>query len=112
MLLLRHKFVVPRLPYIAGHAGTCRIHGQGAVTVQWTVGTREVLILNANLSAAPVTGFALEGDIIFQEGQAEPDGTFGPWSLRWSLAKLRDGDTGAEVSYSLLTTHGASRQNL
>jgi malto-oligosyltrehalose trehalohydrolase len=60
--------------------GTYEIVADGAVVVRW-----EDLSLAANLSPVKVAGFPSAGKrILWQEGSVEADGTFGPWTVRWS----------------------------
>ena len=58
----------------------------GALVVCWRASGGAELTLMANLSARATPGFPAErGCLLWQEGRAGADGTFSPWSLRWSL---------------------------
>ena len=75
ILGVRRQHIVPGM-----RAGRFEVIADGAVVVCW-----EALTLAANLSAVPVEGFPQAGATIFwQEGEAAPDGRFGPWTVRWS----------------------------
>jgi 1,4-alpha-glucan branching enzyme len=66
------------------HAGTYEVVAPGAVVVRWEAGGSRRLVLAINLSASIVSAFpAAEGRLIWQEGRAGADGTFGAWSLRY-----------------------------
>lgn len=86
ILAVRHAELVPHLPGIR-RGGRYRILGDGAVLVRWALGDGAgELVLAANLSAAPVSGFPpASGRLLWREGAAGEDGNFGPWSLRWSI---------------------------
>ena len=61
--------------------------GQQAVRVDWTLGDGSLLTLMANLSAAPVAGSAVEGRVLWREGEATPQ-KLAPWT---AVFILRDG---------------------
>jgi malto-oligosyltrehalose trehalohydrolase len=94
VLAIRHAEIVPRLSAIRV-GGRAEVIGEGAVVVRWDVGTGgEELILAANLSGSPVTGFAKGlGRVLWREGeQDDAGGWFGPWSVRWSLRSRSGGE--------------------
>jgi malto-oligosyltrehalose trehalohydrolase len=75
ILSVRRQHIMP-----AAHGGRYEVIADGAVVVRW-----DALTLAANLSAGQVRGFPpVEAPILWQEGEVEPDGTFGPWTVRWS----------------------------
>lgn len=87
LLKLRREAIVPLIPSIKGHAATHRVIGDGCITVDWKAGEAGggTLSLAANLSGEPVGGFPpARGRVLLLEGQAGDDGTFGPWTVRWS----------------------------
>ncbi len=85
VLAIRKAEIVPLLPAIP-HGGQFDVVGSGAVTVRWAIAGGRALALAANLSAVPVAGFpAPEERILLSEGAVPDDGTFGPWSVRWSI---------------------------
>ena len=90
VLAMRRERIVPLLAGIRS-AGQYDIVGEAAVQVSWPLdgGVRR-LLLAANLSPAPVSGFAqCQGELIWAEGDiaAGASGTdaFGPWAVRWSI---------------------------
>ena len=84
-LAIRRAEIVPRLPAIQG-GGRYEVLGDGAVLVRWAIGGGETLVLAANLAATPSAGFPAEpGHVLWQEGEAGHDGTFDPWTVRWSV---------------------------
>jgi 1,4-alpha-glucan branching enzyme len=93
VLATRHAEIVPLLTEIR-MGGRYEVIGQGAVAVRWSVGEAgEELMLAANLSGAPVSGFSpAMGRALWREGrQDDATGTFGPWAVRWCLGGRRDG---------------------
>ena len=89
LLAVRRAEIVPRLASLGGHAGSFSLTGEQAVTVRWQLGGGEELALSANLSATPQDGFReASGRVLWQEGAAE-GGSFGPWAVRWSIARQR-----------------------
>jgi maltooligosyltrehalose trehalohydrolase len=85
LLRTRRREIVPLIPDI-GHAGRFETIGDGAVVVDWASGKGDVLTLAANLSGTAIAGVpAARGRVFFRtSGAQEP--TFGPWSVRWSVA--------------------------
>ena len=85
VLATRHAEIVPVLAAIR-EAGRYEVLGEGAVIVRWQLGEGGVLVLAANLAGTPAPGFpsgyARE---FWREGEAVADGTFGPWTVRWSV---------------------------
>jgi 1,4-alpha-glucan branching enzyme len=96
ILAVRRQEIVPRLADIDS-GGTYRVLGDGAVTVRWTLSDGGALVLAANLSAEPRTGFPPEaGRVIWHEGAAGDDGVFGPFAVRWSIEDGQPVDRGRE----------------
>ena len=90
VLAVRRAEIVPRLAAIRS-GGQYGVIGDGAVIVRWDRNTGDVLVLAANLAAKPATRFPPEaGRLLWQEGEATIDGTFGPWSVRWSSRRQSD----------------------
>ena len=88
VLAVRREVIWPLRGTIGGHAGQYRVVGPSAVEVSWKMASGGRLLLQANLSAASVSGFGdKEGQVFWSEGSAQDDGSFGPWALRWSLAE-------------------------
>jgi hypothetical protein len=58
--------------------------GDGAVSVQWTLGDGSLLTLATNLSAKPLRAHTTGGREIFSIGLVEND-RLGAWSVVWSL---------------------------
>jgi malto-oligosyltrehalose trehalohydrolase len=91
ILAVRRAEIVPHLAEIRT-GGRYEVLGAGAVLVRWTLGASRMLVLAANLTAGPATGFpAKAGRVLWQEGEAGADDTLGPWAVRWSVVeRLRD----------------------
>jgi malto-oligosyltrehalose trehalohydrolase len=91
LLAARRLAIVPLLPGIGGHAATYEVLGPSAVVVRWQFdrgGKKGVLILAANLSDEPVSGFKVDaGRTLWQEGSSNENGVGEPWSVRWTLAQ-------------------------
>jgi malto-oligosyltrehalose trehalohydrolase len=85
ILGVRRNEIVPRLPVIH-KAGHYEVLGDRAVVVRWRLGGCSVLVLAANLKAAPASGFPHPaGRLIWQEGKVGEDGVLGPWTICWSI---------------------------
>ena len=85
VLAIRRNEIVPRLAAIQA-GGRYEVLGDGAVVVRWSLIGGEALVLAANLAATPAPGFPAEpAAVLWQEGEAGQDGTFGPWTVRWSV---------------------------
>jgi malto-oligosyltrehalose trehalohydrolase/4-alpha-glucanotransferase len=85
LLSVRHSEIVPRLAGIPA-GGRYEVVGDRAILVRWPLGGRDTLTLAANLATAPASGFPAEpGRVLWQEGESIGDGTFGPWTVRWSV---------------------------
>jgi malto-oligosyltrehalose trehalohydrolase len=88
ILAVRRHEIVPRLPRIR-HGGTVAVLGDGAVQVRWTVADGgadrgETLVLDANLSRAPVAAPQAAGRVLWEEGPVA-GGKLRPFSVRWRL---------------------------
>jgi malto-oligosyltrehalose trehalohydrolase len=84
VLAVRHAEIVPHLAALRA-GGQYTILGDGAVVVRWPLGGA-TLALAANLAARPARGFPTEpGRLLWQEGEAREDGSFGARAVRWSL---------------------------
>jgi len=85
LLSARRRHVVPLLPSLS-RAGEFSIVGDRALVVRWRSAGGAELTLMANLAARASPGFPAEqGSLLWQEGRVGADGTFSPWSLRWTL---------------------------
>jgi len=86
VLATRHESIVPRLPEIRS-GGRFDAIGEGAVVVRWPLGgSGTELMLAANLSHVPVSGFPpAEGAVLWREGEQDDEGWFGSWAVRWSI---------------------------
>jgi malto-oligosyltrehalose trehalohydrolase len=85
LLSVRDAEIVPRLRDIRA-GGEYKLLDASAVWVRWDVGGgQENLVLLANLSSIAVKGPALSGRVLWQEGQADEDGSLGPFCVRWSI---------------------------
>src|SRR5947207_13628455 len=85
VLAIRRAEIVPRLRAIRT-GGRYDVLGDGAVLVRWPLDGGGTLVLAANLAATPAPGFPAEaGRVLWQVGEAGHDGTFDPWTARWSI---------------------------
>lgn len=68
-------------------SGKFRVLTGSAVSVDWHLDPSGDLLLWANLSAVPVSGFTTRcSTVIWQEGDVnEKDGTLGPWTVLWCM---------------------------
>lgn len=84
LLAARRRHIAPLLSQIE-HGGTYQSIGPGAVMVQWRTPAAELTLL-ANLSAARISGFPeVPGQLLWEEGQIDAQGTYPPWCVRWML---------------------------
>ena len=87
ILALRHARIAPLVARIGGHAASCSLIGESAVSVVWTAGEAGTLRLDANLKSVGQGGFARpDAAPIWIEGEADAD-TLGPWSVRWTITQ-------------------------
>jgi maltooligosyltrehalose trehalohydrolase len=85
-LAVRRAVIWPLRGAIGAKAGRYRVVGVSAVEVSWEIAGGRTLLLQANLSAARLSGFgAVTGGVFWSEGEAAEDGDFGPWAVRWSV---------------------------
>jgi malto-oligosyltrehalose trehalohydrolase len=85
LLAVRRRHIVPLLPRLTG-AGEYSIIDDGALLVRWRAAGGAELTLMANLSARATPGFPEDcGRLLWQQGAVAANGTFAPWSLRWTL---------------------------
>ena len=90
VLAIRKAEIVPLLNHIS-HGGRYAVVGEAAVSVRWSIGDGRELALAANLSANSVDGFPAAGErILFSEGTTGANGSFGPYSVRWSIRGSMD----------------------
>jgi 1,4-alpha-glucan branching enzyme len=93
MLATRHAEIMPRLAAIRA-AGRYDVLADGAVIVRWQLGGEGVLVLAANLTGDRLRVFPPgSGRVLWQEGEINPDASFGPWTVRWSIDESRCIDT-------------------
>ncbi len=85
MLAIRRAEIVPLLRSI-DRGGQYEAIGDAAVSVRWSTADGRGLALDANLSAIAVDGFPPpQGRIVLSEGTIGANGTFGSYSVRWSI---------------------------
>jgi malto-oligosyltrehalose trehalohydrolase len=93
VLATRHAEIMPRLAAIRA-AGRYDVLADGAVIVRWQLGGEGVLVLAANLTGDRLRVFPPgSGRVLWQEGEINPDASFGPWTVRWSIDESRCIDT-------------------
>jgi malto-oligosyltrehalose trehalohydrolase len=89
LLSVRRTEIVPRLAGISA-SGNYEVLGDGAVLVRWALGAGDTLTLAANLAATAAQRFPAEpGRVLWQEGESNEEGRFGPWTVRWSVEDNR-----------------------
>jgi malto-oligosyltrehalose trehalohydrolase len=84
LLAVRRRHIVPLLPSLTG-GGEFKPLGAAAVQVQWRTTKDAQLTLVANLKSEAAALPLDEGGLLWQEGQVDAAGSFGPWTVRWSL---------------------------
>jgi glycogen operon protein len=87
LLAVRRNEIVPLLPRIR-RGGSFQLRAEGGVTVRWSLGEGEVaLVLDANLTSRSIDGFgtAAARRALWHEGAEPENGTFQPYTIRWSL---------------------------
>jgi malto-oligosyltrehalose trehalohydrolase len=81
ILSRRRELITPLIDRIE-HAGTFQVLDHGAVFVRWQIKGGGHLVLAVNLSNASVAGFPpTAGTPVWQEGTADINGVYGPWSV-------------------------------
>jgi len=84
LLRVRAEEIAPRLPRIEGNAGQYEIIGPSALIVCWAVGDSEELVLLANLChTALEKAPAIEGRLLWHEGEGGEENGVLPWTVRW-----------------------------
>jgi maltooligosyltrehalose trehalohydrolase len=87
-LSVRREVIWPLRGLIVGNAGRYRVVAASAVEVSWEIAGGGQLLLQANLSAASVSGFGeVAGRVFWSEGEVAEGGVLGPWTVSWSLAE-------------------------
>jgi malto-oligosyltrehalose trehalohydrolase len=85
LLSVRHAEIMPRLAGVRA-GGEYEVLGDGIVLVRWALAPGGTLTLAANLAPTAAPGFLKEsGRILWLEGESDENGTFGPWTVRWSV---------------------------
>jgi malto-oligosyltrehalose trehalohydrolase len=85
LLEVRQRWIWPQLRKMEGHAGRYQILGRGAVRVSWKNLDGGGLVLQVNLSDAPLQSFSADSErVLWQEGEGN-GANVGPWCVRWSM---------------------------
>jgi maltooligosyltrehalose trehalohydrolase len=84
LLKVRRREIAPLLPHI-GTGGRYAVHGEAAVSVTWTAGERELMLV-ANVSSEPGPVPPPTGREIWREGDRRSDGRASGWYVRWSVS--------------------------
>ena len=109
-LATRRAEIVPRLTAIRA-GGRYEVLGDGAVVVRWQLGGGDTLMLAANLVETPAPGFPAEpGRVLWQEGEAGENGTFGAWAVRWSVEQACGAEPGNSALDELAERMGIESQ--
>ena len=98
LLAVRRREVAPLLGLMRS-GGRLSYAERGGVVAQWTAGS-SVLSLGANLSAGSRPIPFSPGREIWREGAITAQGHFGPWSVRWTVARSGGADEGAITDVS------------
>ena len=110
VLAMRRNEIVPRLAAIQA-GGRHEVLGDGAVVVRWSLIGGEALVLAANLAATPAPGFPAEpAAVLWQEGEADQNGIFGPWTVRWSVEEALRHEPASSVLDELAERMGIEPQ--
>jgi malto-oligosyltrehalose trehalohydrolase len=85
LLAVRRRHIVPLLPSLT-RSGEFQVLGEAAVLVRWQSVDGTLLTLVANLKSEPAAELpAAAGSLLWQEGHVDAAGTFGSWTVRWSV---------------------------
>ena len=85
LLAVRQRYIVPLLPTLRA-AGEYRVLAPCAVRTEWLSTSGAQLTLTANLSSQPLAECPpAAGEVLWQEGEVDTKGGFGPWAVRWQL---------------------------
>ena len=85
LLAVRRRHIVPLLSSLP-RGGEFQVLGEAAVLVRWQSVGGTQLTLVANLKSKPAAGLPpAAGSLLWQEGHVDAAGTFGPWTVRWSV---------------------------
>ena len=86
LLRVRREAIVPILDRITGNSGSFEVVGPSAVVVRWSLQGGGLLRLDANLCDREKDSFPTgEGRMLWHEGPEPNGGTYGPWTVRWTL---------------------------
>jgi maltooligosyltrehalose trehalohydrolase len=89
LLRLRREEIAPRTVGLRGTGAGFELLGERGMKIRWQLPNGATLLLEANLGAAPLRGFAEtpEGRTVYATHPAPYAGSEAPpWSVRWSLA--------------------------
>lgn len=87
ILAIRHREIVPLIPFVSANGASFEVRGPGAVTVRWVLDGGGELGLDANLSGEACPGFPPpSGRTAWEEGGIE-DGVAQPWAVRWAVRR-------------------------
>lgn len=84
LLRVRRERIAPLLKDLCERCGRYTVKGPGGLELEWHLAGKR-LRLDANLWHEARAFRPLEGDLLWQEGQAHTGGQLGPWGVRWSL---------------------------
>jgi maltooligosyltrehalose trehalohydrolase len=84
LLKIRHSEIIPRLKGINGGCGSYETLGEGAVSVQWTLGDGTSLRLIANLGNQRIRNINPRGRRLWST-EIRSDNSLDPWGIIWSL---------------------------
>jgi len=86
LLAKRRSEIVPLVRGLRGTASTFATLGDGGARIAWRLDDGRTLRLDANLTAAPLAGFAAAPGVpLYTLAAVTSDTTLAPWSVRWSL---------------------------
>ena len=86
ILTVRREQVIPLLRSVCERCGTYELLGPRAFIGRWNLDRDAQLVLHANLSGEPASGFPTVAErIIWLEGSEQSPGVLAPWTVRWLL---------------------------
>jgi maltooligosyltrehalose trehalohydrolase len=88
LLRVRREEIVPHTAGVSGRDAVYELRGTRGLEARWRLRDGARLVLEANLSARPQSGFAprAEGRVLHASHELFEDGVAPAWSVRWSLA--------------------------
>ena len=89
LLQIRQTEIVGRVAGVCGTDAQAILVGEAGLCISWHLSSGETLLLDANLSGDPVSGFSAKaaGRVIYAtHGNSYADGIAPGWSVRWTIS--------------------------